>query len=295
MSGLLALWFWIVSTAIAQAATASANLSVQIVQPSAVARSDGTWDGTASTGTTDATLTLNNPVPNGATVFVALLYESCFNPSSQPGCVTAGGNLDQIKVGNNIAYDSTHPWLGHWQDARYSGDGLGLTVAWVKNVSGNPTTVDIISTSGGLWYDGAVVSVFTGIPGTATVDGPTCAPNPSSGTPCGANGGAFATGGPLGTCCASGVLGNTSGVNTSVTPTQSGDFLYGVGVAYGCGPPNLSADTNAGWSGSNASTNYFGKVDEWRIYNSTSAISATFPSSCGDTSEYVATVAVKMH
>lgn len=264
---------WIALTAIAQAGSANTNLSVNIVQPSAVARVDGAWDGTASTGTTDAQLQIN-PVPNGATVFVALLYESCYNPSSQPGCVTAGGNLDQIKVGGNVAYnsDGSVPWIGHWQDARYVGDGLGLTTAWVKNVTGNPTTVDIISTSGGLWYDGAIVSVFTGVPGSATVDG--------------VNGGAFNSGGPMGACCGDGNL-----TSPPVTPTGSGDFLYGVGVCYGTGP----SGAGAGWTLSNLSSNYFGKADEWQVYNSTSAVGATFPASCAGTGAYVATVAVKLH
>lgn len=269
----LGLGLWIALAATAQAGTANTNLSVNIVQPSAVARSDGTWDGTASTGTSDAQLVLNSPVPNGGAVFIALLYESCYNPASQPGCVTAGGNLDQITVGNNVAYNSNGsvPWLGHWQDARYVGDGLGLTSAWVRNVTGNPTTVHIISTSGGLWYDGAIVTVFTGIPSSTALDG--------------VNGGAFASGGPLGSCCGDGNL-----TSPSVTPTGSGDFLYGVGVCYGTGP----SGAGAGWTLSNLSTNYFGKADEWQVYNATGAVGATFPASCSGTSAYVATVAVKL-
>jgi hypothetical protein len=145
-------------------------------------------------------------------------------------------------------------------------------VAWVNNVQGNPTTIDMISTSGGIWYDGAIVSIFSGIPSSATVDG--------------VNGGAFASGGPMGACCGDGIL-----TSPSVTPTQSGDFLYGVAVSYGCGPP----DAGSGWTGSNFSTNYFGKTDEWQVYNSTSPIGATFPTSCGGgTSSYAATVAVKL-
>jgi hypothetical protein len=111
------------------------------------------------------------------------------------------GSLDVIKVGSQ-----TGTVIRRYQDARYQGDGLGITVWWLQDVQGSPTTIDYISNSGGYWYDGSVVSVFAGIPATATVDA--------------VNGAGF------GSCC-----GSTPGVLTSpsITPSAPGDLLYGVG------------------------------------------------------------------
>ena len=78
----------------------------------------------------------------------------------------------------------------------------------------------------------------------------------------------------------------------ALLPTASGDFLYGVGVFYECGPPTI--DVGAGWNASNAVYNCFSKRDEWRVHNSTAPIGATFPTSSGGFS-YAATVAIRMH
>jgi hypothetical protein len=123
-----------------------------------------------------------------------------------------------------------------------------------------------------MWYDGSIGGIYTGLPPTATLDTSNCE--------------SFASGGPNGACCSDGNL-----TSPPVTPTQSGDFLYGVGTTYGC----YTTQYGAGWNAGSYSTNYFGKIDEWRVYNSTSPIGAIIPGSCGaGTSAYVATVAIKV-
>jgi hypothetical protein len=219
-------------------------------------------DGTASTGIQDQQLSIS-PIPNGQAIFGGVIGESCYNPPAQPGC-TGGGDFDHVMVGNQRAIT-----IGHYQDARYVGDGLGITLWWLPNVQGNPTTIDIVANGGGMWYDGAWASVFSGISPTATLDA--------------INGGGFASGGPLGACCGNGNL-----TSPSVTPSATGDFLYGVGAEYGCNPNQYGP----GWQSGHVVSNYFGKIDEWQVDPSTSPIGAVFPNaSCGVA--YAATVAIK--
>jgi hypothetical protein len=177
------------------------------------------------------------------------------------------GNLDHINVGNQRA-----TLIRRVQDARYSGDGLGLWVWWLNNVQGNPTTIDFVPTAGGqFWYGGAVVSVFTGIPSTATID-------TSSGI-------GYANGGPNGNCCTDGFL-----ESPPITPAQAGDFLYGAGAQYG----NTPSGFGPGWSGSNLDTGaFFGKADEYIPYSSTAPIAATFPAGSGPVS-WATAVGVKI-
>jgi hypothetical protein len=217
-------------------------------------------DALSSSGIQDHQLSIGS-IPNGQAIFGAVLGESCFDPASQPGC-TAGGDFDHVMVGNQRAIT-----IGHFQDARYVGDGLGITLWWLPNVQGNPTTIDIVANGGGFWYDGAWASVFSGISPTATLDA--------------INGGGFASGGPLGA-----VSGNLT--SPSVTPSSANDFLYGVGAEYGCNPNQYGP----GWQSGHVVSNYFGKIDEWQVDASTSPIGAIFPNaSCGVA--YAATVAIK--
>jgi hypothetical protein len=242
---------------------------VQIVPVSPVTRTNGFSDLTGSTGVQNYVLSLPT-IPNGATIFGAFFSESCFNPPSQPGC-TGSGDFDHVDVGGQTA-----PVIARYANARYVGDGLGMTVWWMPNVQGNPT-VTLVTNGGGMWYDGSLGSIFTGVPPTATVDAVSGGPNFYG----------YASGGPLGACCSDGNL-----TSPSVTPSVSGDLLYGVGTTYGC----YSTQYGTGWSAGSVSTNYFGKIDEWQIDNSTSPIGAVFPGSCGaGTSAYVGTVAIKVH
>jgi hypothetical protein len=238
-------------------------------------------DTLASTGGSNFSLT-TSAIPNGNAAFGAILWETCNNPSGQPGCTSSGGQLDHITIGSKTA-----TILGTINDPRCQSSsacgglvsgmgsgGLALTLFWLPNIQGNPTSVNFVATSGGnLWYDGSEVSIFSGIPANATIDG--------------VNGLAYGGSGSWnGSCCSGGIL-----TSLPVSPTQSGDFLYGAAAMYGCGPPNLGA--GSGWNISNSSTNYFGKVDEWQIDNTTGAIGATFNTTCGTgTSAYAATIAV---
>ena len=255
-----------------RAGTTTANLG------GSVALAQNQWDTTAIVAVSDLQFSFS-PIPSGQAVFGALLWEGC---NAGNGICATYGYLDHINVGNQQAII-----LGTVQDPRCQSSsacgafvsgigngGLAITLWWLPNVQGNPTTVDYVSNSGGQFlYDGTVISIFSGIPANATVDA--------------ANGISYApTGAWNGPCCSDGSL-----TSLLVTPSQPGDFLYGVGSFYGCGPPNVSA--GPGWNGSNFSTNYFGKVDEWQVYNSTSPIAATFSTSCGGVT-WAATLAIKM-
>jgi hypothetical protein len=235
----------------------STSLSIKVTAagpPPSVALTQSIPDSLSSTAQTNRQLTFS-PIPNGQTVFGTILWEN-------NGQLGSNGSLDTIKVGNQTAIA-----LGHYQNARYQGDGLGITVWWLPNVQGSPTTIDYISTSGGIWYDGSVASVFSGIPSTATVDA--------------INGTGFAA------CCSGGVM-----TSPTVTPTASGDLLYGVGVLYDCGPPTFYV--GAGWNASNYVSNCFSKRDEWQVDAATAPIGATFSTSASASVGYAATVAVKI-
>jgi hypothetical protein len=62
-------------------------------------------------------------------VFGVILSEN----NGQPG---SNGSLDVIKVGSQ-----TGTVIRRYQDARYQGDGLGITVWWLQDVQGSPTTI----------------------------------------------------------------------------------------------------------------------------------------------------------
>ena len=195
------------------------------------------------------------PMQPGQTVIGSVLWE---DHSGNPG---ATGSLDTIKVGTQTA-----TVLGRFADARFPGDSLGITVWWLPNVQGNPTTVDYISTSGGFWYDGTVISVFNGIPSGATVDAIKGMGYPSSG---------------------GGVL-----QSPSLTPATAGEFLYGVGTLYDCGPPTLSVDT--GWTALNNTSFCFSTADEWQIDPNTSAITSSFKTNSSGAVAYAALAAIKI-
>ena len=248
--------------------------------PLQVALAQNFSDTTAIVAESDYQVTLS-AIPSGQSVFGALLWEGC---NAGNGVCTTGGGLDHITVGGQTA-----TILGTIQDPRCQSSsacgafvsgtgngGFGVTLWWLPNVQGTPTTIDYVAGSGGQFsYEGTVISVFSGLPSNAALDA-------ANGIGYGPSGSAW-----NGPCCGDGNL-----TSLPVTPTQAGDFLYGVGVMYGCGPPNLGA--GSGWNISNSSTNYFGKVDEWRIDNSTGSIAATFPTTCGANGvSWAGTVAIK--
>ena len=221
-----------------------------------------------------------NPIPSGGAIIGVLLHESCF--SGNQYC-TSPGDLDHITIGNQTAIilgsindprcQSSSDCGGFALGSNGSG-GLTLTVWWLPNVQGNPTIIDFVPSSGGqMWYGGMVASVFSGVPANASIDAV-------------AGLGYAPTGAWNGDCCADGYL--RSG---PVTPSQSGDLLYGAGSQYGTGP---TAPGPGGWIASNVGPiGYFGKADEYLVYNSTAPVSAPLPASSGSVS-WVMTVAVKL-
>ena len=222
-------------------------------------------DPLASSGQTDRQITLAAIQP-GQAVFGTVLWENCFQPSSQPGCQSTSGHLDTIKVGNQTAVV-----IGRYQNARYAGDDLGITVWWLPNVQGSPTTVDYISSSGGFWYDSTVISVFAGLSSNPTVD--VAAGATYSGTNV--------------VCCSNNLL-----VSPSITPASSGEFLYGAGVLYS-GQTPVPLDFGPGWNHSNTLNGEFSYRDEWQVYNSTSPVAATFHLTNTTDASYAAIVAIK--
>jgi hypothetical protein len=210
-------------------------------------------------------------IPNGSTVFITVLSEACFNPASQPGC-TGGGSLDHVTVGNQTAtlageIGDPRNGSGTYQlvvPPSSKGGDFGTSYFWLNNVQGNPTTINLVANGGGMWFDGAIVSIFSGIPSTATLDG--------------------IVGEGVASCCGDGSL-----TSPPLTPSVSGDFLYGSAAQYGPSPSGFGA----GWNGSNLDHSFFGKADEWQVYNSTYPIGATFPAS-GATS-FAATIAITIH
>jgi hypothetical protein len=116
-------------------ASPNVTLSVTVVPtgsstgaPSSVALTQSVPDGLASIAQTDRQLSVS-AIPDGQTVFGVILSEN----NGQPG---SNGSLDVIKVGSQ-----TGTVIRRYQDARYQGDGLGITVWWLQDVQGSPTTI----------------------------------------------------------------------------------------------------------------------------------------------------------
>jgi hypothetical protein len=276
------LWFALAFLALspAWAGSGTANLSVNI-QPVPVGGPVTLTQSipAGSTGFTFGAGVGTNPIPSGSTVFGAINWETCFVGNTF--CTNPGG-LDHVTVGSQTAII-----LGTVEDPRCqsssdcgafdSGLGTGgfvTTLWWLPNVQGNPTSISYVASTNGQFYDGgSVASVFSGISSGATVDA--------------AVGSGYSSSGAWnGDCCGNGYLQTVS----NITPSQSGDFIYGVGVQYGSTP----GVPGPGWNASNTTgTGFYGKADEWQVYNSTSPITAQFPASAGPVS-WTATVAIKL-
>ena len=239
-------------------ANPTTTLTVNVTPSTTIALAQKVTDPLASTAVSDRQITVS-AIPLGQTVFGTILWET----SSNPG---ATGTLDTIKVGNQTA-----TVLGHFANARFQGDGLGITVWWLPNVQGSPTTIDYVSSTGGFWYDSSEVSVFSGIPANATVDA--------------INGAGYS---PTG-CCSTP---NDLLASPNITPSASGDFLYGTGVMYDGGGPTFNL--GSGWIGVNVLNGTFNFRDEWQVDNLTSPIAATFQSKFSTgAAAYAAIVAIK--
>jgi hypothetical protein len=277
MRSLLWLLLALLAPIAAQAGSGTASMAVQISPQSAIALQQSVPD--ATNGWTFGQGVGTNAIPNGAAVFGAVLWETCFSGNS---FCTNPGALDHITVGSQTAIilgTVEDPRCASSSDCGAFDSGLGTggfatTLWWLPNVQGSPTAINYVaSTNGQFYYGGSVASAFTGISSGATVD-------VAVGT------GYAPSGAWYGPCCSNGYLQSVS----SITPSQSGEFLYSVGVQYGSTP----GVPGPGWNASNTTgTGFYGKADEYILnYNSTSPITAQFPAGSGSVS-WTATVAIK--
>jgi hypothetical protein len=223
-----------------------------------VALSQKTIDWYGAKGTADYGIGFNTPLNAGDTVCGAALWEP-------PG----GEVIDHVQIGNQ-SVDVTNQ---RYANARYVGDGLGMTTWCLLHAQGGETSVHYIMT-GAINIGPSAVSVFSGLGPSATIDGPIA-------------GAAYAPGGPTGSCCANGLL-----QSPPVTPSALGDLLYGAMNSYG----NSNLTFGDGWNGSNSNPGGVGIMfmrDEWMIDNGTAPIPSTFKNGDSGTTTYATIIAIR--
>jgi hypothetical protein len=211
------------------------------------------------------TYTLNLPqtITPGDSVFGGALFEW------NKGNGTTGGNLDTVMVGSERAtIDDTNGWCC----------GPALVTFHLLNVQKPESTITLSSSSGGNFIqETAAFAEVSGLPRSASIDAHT---SQFMHLP---------AGGPL-----------TSG---TITPSVSGDFLYGVGFNYDFGETPLNA--GPGWSVINncataptqCTNAAFDPGHEYQVYNSTAPVAAVFslPDGYGGSNEsWAGIIAVKM-
>lgn len=232
----------------AHAASASTSLSVNIVHPSAIQVVQGTSAGTDGGCYSSLTFSFSPAVPAGAVVLGVIKTEHGFSCSN-------GGAFDTIKLGSQQAQMLTeiNPANFGFDNCCASQDPFILF-----NATGGQTNL-VVTNSGGANFDGmGVVAVVTGLAGSASLDGPI-------------------SGNYYNNNASTGSDSVTSG---TVTPSQTGDFLYGFLMSQYGDLTVMSHGT--GWAQGPNNENIGGStkhpvIDEYIInYNSTNPVAATF-------------------
>lgn len=239
----------------ARSATATANLSVNIIPVSPIQVVQGASAGTDGGCYSSLTFNFSPAVPAGAVIVGVIKTEHGFS------CSAPNGAFDTIKLGSQSAtmLPEINPSNYGFDNCCPSDDPFILF-----NATGGQTSL-VVTNSGGANFDGmGMVAVITGLASTASLDG------------------ANAVGGAMnGNYYDNNASTGTDSISSgTITPSHTGDFLYGFNNATYADLSAMSHGT--GWTQGPNNENIGGSTkhpaqDEYIInYNSTSPVAATF-------------------